>query len=114
MIEFPPRVEVYLKAVIESGGRQFRVESGQIIRVPKLEAQASSEIKIDKVMLVIKGEETKIGAPYVNGAYITAKVVGNVKEKKVINFKYKPKKGYHRKVGHRQENTEIEIKEIVA
>ena len=107
-------LEVELRAIIESGGRQFKVEKGQILRIPRIEGKIGSELKVEKVLMVLDGEKTKIGSPYVDGAAVVAKIIGDVKEKKVINFKYKPKKGYHRTVGHRQKKTEIEVKKIEA
>merc|ERR1711916_243601 len=107
-------LEVELRAIIESGGRKFKVEKGQILRIPRIEGKIGSELKVEKVLMVLDGEKTKIGSPYVDGAAVVAKIIGDVKEKKVINFKYKPKKGYHRTVGHRQKKTEIEVKKIEA
>lgn len=99
-------------AVIETGGKQYKVSEGDVIFVEKLEAEAGETVKIDKVLAVANGEDIKVGAPYVDGAEVEASVVKNGKEKKIIVYKYKPKKGYHKKQGHRQPYTKLEIKKI--
>ncbi|HHY18390.1 MAG TPA: 50S ribosomal protein L21 [Firmicutes bacterium] len=99
-------------AVVETGGKQYRVSEGDVIRVEKLNIDAGNEVELDKVLLV-GGEETKVGAPYVDGAKVTAEVVKNGKGKKIIVFKYKAKKNYRRKQGHRQPYTELKITSIV-
>jgi len=98
-------------AVIETGGKQQRVEVGQEIYVEKLEVEVEQTYTFDKV-LMIGGEKTKIGKPYVKGASVTAKVDKHGKGSKVIIFKYEPKKHYHRKNGHRQPYTKLTITEI--
>ena len=100
-------------AVIETGGKQLRVEEGQTIFVEKLCADAETTYSFDKVLLV-GGENTKVGAPYVEGATVTAKVVSHGKGKKITVFKYKPKKNNHRKLGHRQPFTKLVIEKINA
>lgn len=99
-------------AVIETGGKQLRVEVGQEIYVEKLEVEAEATFTFDKVLMV-GGEKTKIGKPYVKGASVTAKVDKHGKGSKVIIFKYEPKKHYHRKNGHRQPYTKLTITEIL-
>ena len=88
-------------AVIETGGKQLKVEAGDTIFVEKLDVEEGTEYTFDKVLFV-GGESTKIGAPYVEGATVTADVVAQGKEKKVTVYKYEPKKHYHKKQGHRQ------------
>jgi large subunit ribosomal protein L21 len=100
-------------AVIETGGKQIRVEVGQVIYVEKLEAEAAQTFTFDKV-LMIGGEKTKIGKPYVKGATVNATVDKHGKGSKVIVFKYEPKKHYHKKQGHRQPYTKLTITEILA
>ncbi len=101
-------------AIIESGGKQLKVEEGQTIYVEKLDAEAGSEVVIDKVCLV-SDAATKIGTPYVDGATVTCKVEKQGKEKKVRSFMYKPKKGStHHKQGHRQPYTKLTIESIKA
>lgn len=99
-------------AVVMTGGKQYRVSAGDKIRVEKLNAEAGSTVSLDKV-LVIGGEgETMVGAPYVAGAFVEAEVVENGKADKVVIFKYKAKKDYRKKQGHRQPYTELKINGI--
>lgn len=100
-------------AVIETGGKQIRVEVGQTIYVEKIEAEASTNYTFDKV-LMIGGEKTKIGKPYVSGATVTATVDKQGRGSKIIVFKYEPKKHYHKKQGHRQPYTKLTITAISA
>ncbi|GHV45805.1 50S ribosomal protein L21 [Clostridia bacterium] len=99
-------------AVVETGGKQYRVSEGDVIYVEKLEVEQEQEITFDKVLIVGDGESVKIGAPLVDGASVSGKVVKNGKSKKVIVFKMKPKKGYRKKQGHRQPYTKVEISKI--
>jgi large subunit ribosomal protein L21 len=98
-------------AIIETGGKQTRVEVGQEIYVELLEAEVDSVYTFDKVLLV-GGEKTKIGKPYVKGATVTATVNKHGKGSKIVVFKYEPKKHYHKKNGHRQPYTKLTINEI--
>ncbi len=100
-------------AVIKTGGKQLRVEEGQTILVEKLDVQVGEEVVFDEVLLV-GGETTKVGTPLVNGASVTAKVVNQGKSKKIIVYKYKPKKHYHKKQGHRQPFTRLVVEKINA
>ena len=101
-------------AVIETGGKQLRVEVGQEIFVEKLDVEPEEEVVFDKVILV-SDKTCKVGAPYVKGAKVTAVVNKQGKGKKVLIFKYKPKKGStHRRQGHRQPYTKLTIKSIEA
>ena len=100
-------------AVIETGGKQLKVEAGDTIFVEKLDVEEGTEYTFDKVLFV-GGESTKIGAPYVEGATVTADVVAQGKEKKVTVYKYEPKKYYHKKQGHRQPFTKLTVKAINA
>lgn len=99
-------------AIIETGGKQYKVSEGDVVRVEKLDAEVDSTVVIDKV-LMIGGDNVKVGTPTVDGAKVEAKVKAQGKAKKVIVYKYKPKKGYHKKNGHRQLYTELEITGIV-
>lgn len=98
-------------AVIETGGKQYRVEANDTIYVEKLEANEGEEITLDKV-LVLGGESLKVGAPYVEGAKVTAKVVKNGKGKKIHVFTYRSKKGSKRALGHRQPYTKLVVEAI--
>ena len=100
-------------AVIETGGKQYNVSVGDVIYVEKLGVEAETAVKFD-VLAVVDGESTKIGTPTVSGASVEATVLGDVKGKKVRVFKYKPKKGYRKRKGHRQNYSKVEIKAINA
>ncbi|MDF2700295.1 MAG: ribosomal protein L21p [Haloplasmataceae bacterium] len=100
-------------AVIKTGGKQLRVEEGQTVWVEKIDATEGDVVVFDEVLLV-GGETTKVGAPLINGATVTAKVEKQGKSKKIIVFKYKPKKDYRKKQGHRQPYTRLVIEKINA
>ena len=101
-------------AIIQTGGKQYRVAEGDVIEVEKLDVEAGAEAKFEQVLLVSNGETLSIGAPLVAGAAVTAEVVEQAKAPKVIAFKYKRRKGYHRTVGHRRQLTRLKIKTISA
>ena len=101
-------------AIIETGGKQYKVSEGDTIFVEKLDVEAGAQVELDKILAVGGDAELKIGAPYVDGAKVVAEAVKNGKSKKIIVYKYKPKKGYHKKQGHRQPYTKLEIKKIEA
>jgi len=96
-------------AVIKTGGKQYLVSPGDKIKVEKLEADEGKEITFDQVLLVEKGKSVEIGNPLVKGVKVKAKVLKQDKAKKIIVFKYKAKKRYQKKMGHRQPFTEVEI-----
>ena len=100
-------------AIIATGGKQYKVEEGQTIRVEKLGVETGSKFTFDQVLLV-GGDDVKVGEPTVDGASVEATVVGDGKAKKVIVYKYKRKTGYHKKNGHRQQYTEVKIDKINA
>ncbi len=100
-------------AVIETGGKQYRVQEGDVVFVEKLSVSEGEEYTFDKVLAVSKNDELLTGNP-VEGATVSAKVLSQGKDKKIIVFKYKPKKGYRRKQGHRQPHTKIQIEKIKA
>ena len=100
-------------AIIATGGKQYKVEEGDIIRVEKLDVKEGEEITFDQVLFV-GDKEIKIGDPTVNGASVKATVMTEGKEKKVIVYRYKPKTGYHKKNGHRQPYTQVKIDSIIA
>ena len=101
-----------MKAVIVTGGKQYTVAEGDVLFIEKLNAEAEATVKFDNVLAVLDGENTKIGAPVVEGAAVEAKVVKNGKGKKITVFKYKSKKGEKKKQGHRQPYTKVEITKI--
>lgn len=99
-------------AIIETGGKQYRVQEGDVITVEKLDVNAGDKVELDKVLVLSDDNGLKVGTPYVEGAKIIAEAVENGKGKKVIIFKYKAKKDYRKKQGHRQPYTMIEIKSL--
>ena len=107
-------VESYMHAIIETGGKQYKVAEGDVIFVEKIEAEAGAAITFDKVLAVIDGEKATFGTPVVEGASVAATVVKNGKGKKIMIFKYTPKKGYRKRQGHRQPYTKVQIGAIKA
>lgn len=102
-------------AIVETGGKQFKVAVGQRIKVEKLDVAVGAEVTFDKVCLVADGQgSTKAGTPFVAGAAVQGKALSQGKAKKIIVFKQKQRKGYRRKQGHRQTFTEVEITGISA
>ena len=101
-------------AIIETGGKQYKVEAGDVLFIEKLDVEADSEVTFDKVIAVGAEDGIKVGAPYVDGATVSAKAIKNGKGKKVVVFTYKAKKNAKRKMGHRQPYTKVEISSINA
>ena len=101
-----------MKAVIVTGGKQYTVAEGDVLFIEKLNAEAESTVKFDQVLAVLDGDNTKIGAPVVEGAAVEAKVVKNGKGKKLDIIRYKAKKCEKRHIGHRQPYTKVEITKI--
>lgn len=101
-------------AIVVTGGKQYKVSEGDVIYVEKLGAEDGSTVTFDKVLAVGEGAELKVGAPYVEGATVSGTVEKTGKQKKVIVYKMKPKKGYRRKQGHRQPYTKVTIGAINA
>ena len=101
-----------MKAVIVTGGKQYTVSEGDVLFVEKLGVEAEEVVKFDQVLAVLDGENSKIGAPTVEGAAVEGKVVKNGKGKKITVFKYKAKKNEKKKIGHRQPYTKVEITKI--
>ncbi len=96
-------------AVIKTGGKQYLVQPGDKIKVEKLDRKENSEVVFGEVLLLEKNKKLEIGTPFVKGAQVVAKVLKHGKADKIIVFKYKSKKRYKRKIGHRQPYTEVEI-----
>ena len=101
-------------AVLSTGGKQYRVQEGDVIYVEKLNAEVESTVELNEVLAVGTEEGIKVGTPVVAGAKVVAKVVAQGKQKKIIVFKYKAKKDYRRKNGHRQPYTKLVIEKIEA
>jgi large subunit ribosomal protein L21 len=100
-------------AVIKTGGKQYRVQQGDVIFVEKLNAQADEAVTFDEVLLVGDADQSKVGTPVVEGAKVEGKVLAQVKGKKIVVYKYKAKKNERKKQGHRQPYTKVEITAIV-
>ena len=101
-----------MKAVIVTGGKQYTVAEGDVLFIEKLNAEAEAVVKCEEVLAVLDGENSKIGAPVVEGAAVEAKVIKNGKGKKIVVFKYKAKKNEKKHIGHRQPYTKVEITKI--
>lgn len=99
-------------AVIETGGKQYKVAKGDVITVEKLPVEVNQEVALDKVLIVADEADLKVGTPLVDGAKVTAKVLAHGKGKKVKIFKFKAKKNYRRRKGHRQPFTKLLIQSI--
>jgi large subunit ribosomal protein L21 len=99
-------------AVIKTGGKQHRVSEGQIVTVEKLAGGKGDVVTFDEVLLVAKDEDIKVGTPLVKGAKVTGEIVEQSKGDKIMVFRMKRRKGYHKKTGHRQMQTSLKIKEI--
>ena len=102
-----------MSAIIATGGKQYKVSEGDIITIEKLGVEAGEKVTFDQV-LVVGGDDLKVGDPTVNGASVEASVVKEGRGKKVIVYKYKRKTGYHKKNGHRQAVTQVKIEKINA
>ena len=101
-------------AVIETGGKQYKVSEGDVLYIEKLEAQPDETIVFDKVIMVGKDSGAVVGAPLVEGASVSGKIIKNGKAKKITVFTYRPKKDSKRKMGHRQPYTKVQIETITA
>ena len=99
-------------AIIETGGKQYRVEEGKAIRVEKLPVEKGEEVVFDRVLLCSDGSEIQVGGPYLEKCRVKGRVTQQGRGRKIVVFKYKPKKNYRRKKGHRQPFTEVLIKQI--
>ena len=108
-----PQVEVQMYAIIESGGKQYRVEKGDVIDVELLESEAGKTVEFKNVLFLNTGNATKIGTPYVAKSIVHGELVQEIKGPKVIAFKYKRRKPIRRKVGHRQRYSRVKITDII-
>ncbi len=100
-------------AIIETGGKQYRVQEGDLLKIESLGLDEGSSVLFDRVLLLGRDEGAVIGSPYVEGASVRASVKANGKDPKIIVFKYKSKKNYRRKKGHRQHFTEVRIDSLI-
>jgi large subunit ribosomal protein L21 len=104
--------ELFMYAIFRALGKQFRAEKGKTLRLPLMDAAAGSKVTFDEVLLSSNGETIKTGAPLIKGASVEAEVVGEGKEPKIYVFKFKRRKNYRRKTGHRQRYTEVRITDL--
>ncbi len=100
-------------AIIENGGKQYRVSPGDLVKVEKLSLDTGADVTIDTVLMVNKDEKSTYGSPYINGAKVTATVEKSGRARKVLVHKQRPRKVYRKTNGHRQSYTSLKIKEIV-
>ncbi|MGE5558177.1 MAG: 50S ribosomal protein L21 [Bacillota bacterium] len=100
-------------AVIETGGKQYKVSKGDVIEVEKLPVKVGGKVEIDKVLMIVNGDKSKIGKPYVKNAKAVAKVMAQDKSAKVLVFHYKAKKNIRKRYGHRQPFTRLLIEQVV-
>ena len=101
-------------AIIESGGKQYRVEPGAVVALERIPGEVGSQVELDRVLLVSDGSTIKVGQPTVAGAKVISKIVAQTRGEKIYVFKFKRRKKYRRKTGHRQELTEVRVAEIVS
>lgn len=99
-------------AVLKTGGKQYKVAEGDVIYIEKLGLEENETYTFNEVLAIGSDDVIKVGAPFVEGATVTAKAIKEGRSKKVIVYKYKPKKGYHKKQGHRQAYTKVQIEKI--
>lgn len=97
-------------AIVEVGSRQYKLSAGDTLDIPRI--LKKKEMTLDKVLMTLSGKDIQIGTPYLKGAKVVCDVIGDIKGRKVISFKFKKKKSYHRKLGHRDLLTQVKVKEI--
>ncbi len=100
-------------AVIKTGGKQYKVSEGEILKIEKIEGNRGDAVSLDDVLMISKDGEIRVGTPTVEGAKVVGEITGQTKGSKITVFKMKRRKGYRRKTGHRQNLTNLRIKEIV-
>jgi large subunit ribosomal protein L21 len=101
-------------AVIKAKGKQYRVEPGATVRIDKIDGDAGAKLQFDEVLLVADGEDVTVGTPHVAGATVAAEIVGHVKGPKLVVFKFRRRKAYRKRTGHRQDYTTLKITGITA
>jgi len=99
-------------AIIEAGGKQYKVAKDDVILVERLPAKDGSSVKLQHVLMAKEGNSFHVGGPYLKGSSVTCEVVGHVRQDKVVAFKYKKRKSEKKKIGHRQDLTKLKVKEI--
>ena len=101
-------------AVIKTGGKQYKVAPGDVLKVEKLEAQKGDTVELKDVFMIADGDKVSVGTPNLSSAMVTAEVMGDVKGEKIIIFKHRRRKGFRKTIGHRQDFTTLKVKEIKA
>lgn len=99
-------------AIVETGGKQYKLEEGRYVDMELLHAAENEKITFDKIVMLVNGKKSKVGQPYVDGAVVEGTILKNDKAKKIIVFKQRPKKGYRKKQGHRQQFSRVMINKI--
>lgn len=99
-------------AVVEAGGRQVELTAGRFVEIDMVAAESDQEYVFEKVLMIVDGKESVVGTPYVDGAKVTGRVIDHVRDKKLIVYKYRPKKGTRKRTGHRQHHTRVYISKI--
>lgn len=99
-------------AIVETGGKQYQMEEGRYLKVELLEGEKDSKIIFDKIIMLANGKKSKVGQPYIKGASVEGTILAHQKEKKIIVYKQRPKKGYRKKQGHRQGFTKVMVTKI--
>ncbi len=99
-------------AIVETGGKQYKFEEGRYVDIELLDAKENDKVTFDKIVMLVNGKKSKVGQPYVEGAVVEGSIVKNDKAKKIIVFKQRPKKGYRKKQGHRQQYSRVMINKI--
>ena len=99
-------------AIVETGGKQYRMTEGRIFQVEKLDGDVGSEVVFDRVLALVDNGQTEVGTPYLESVQVKGRILAHGKDKKIIVFKYKPKKNYRRKQGHRQPFTRVVVEQI--
>ncbi|MEA3487098.1 MAG: 50S ribosomal protein L21 [Thermodesulfobacteriota bacterium] len=100
-------------AIIKTGGKQYKVSEGEVLNFEKIEGDKGDTVSFDEVLLVSKDEDVKVGTPFVEGAKVVGEIISQIRGPKITVFKMKRRKGYSKKTGHRQDLTNLKIKEIV-
>ena len=100
-------------AIVETGGKQYKVAQGDTILVEKIEAEKGASLNLEKVLLVSDGKKVHIGTPYLSGSKVICEVLDQAKGEKVVSFKYRRRKGYRKKIGHRQKLTRLKVQQLL-
>jgi len=103
---------VIMYAIVETGGKQYRLSKNDIFEMERIDGAAGKTVKLDRVLLYSDGKKVEIGKPYLKNVKLDCQILGDIRSKKTISFKYKRRKGSRRKIGHRQDLTRLKVKDI--